>query len=211
MGTSLASDSSNQVTSMVAPAAPVAPSVTAQPASLSAAWSAPAGSCGIDEYELDAYDTATNTLRGSLTTSATSGQLSSLPACAYPGHSCSSPTTYYLTLRAHNSAGWGATVSSSSVRPLVSFTGDSIPTLFSANGCNACHTAATGNRLVLDTSQAYQNILSVLAGKLSQIYICPSGSAGCEPPLGHPGGTQFTTTSKEYALLVQWVTDGARQ
>jgi hypothetical protein len=136
--------------------------------------------------------------------------------CAYPAGNCSAPDRYTFRARAHNGAGCGPYSSAtSSLRPLVSYAGDNVAGVWTASQCVQCH---TGPNTTLDLSgpaaESYSRVGFYAArnpANRERLLACPSGGSCSNPQNSvHPGGQGFSTTSKEYFLLLQWIQDGFR-
>jgi hypothetical protein len=210
VGTGAPSAASSTVIPSSAPSAMATPTTSPGAASVTLNWTAPqANGAVIDLYQIDTVSNGvtTQTTAGGGQTSAVVG---GIPACLYPSVNCSTPTTYSFRIRAHNANGFGTSSSlTAQVRPRVSYVSDNVHGIWAAKGCTSCH---SGSPLSLSgpAAQAYNSILSAGANSGSTnapLLACPTGSANCVLPT-HP--VVFTTSSSEYAAILQWISDGSQ-
>ena len=139
-----------------------------------------------------------------------------LNACPYPAGNCSGAGGYTFRVRAHNGGGGGPYSSSTgNVRPLVSYVADNVAGIWTASKCVQCH---TGPNTTLDLSgpaaESYSRVGLYSArnpANRDRLLACPTGGS-CSTPQNsvHPGGQGFSSSSKEYFLLLQWIQDGFR-
>jgi hypothetical protein len=242
MGTSAASAPSSAVSPTAAPSTPLAPSVSyPSPSSgdaLSVSWSAPNDQgCAIDQYQLYVYKNGTYLETVSVAPPTTSTVVTSLSVCPFSTTDCSSPNNYAFQVVAHNAGGFsGASTTSGSVRPLVSYAGDNVATIWTSSTtawgglsgtCTSCHTNGL-NPLVLDGTNgttSYNSILNTACvvknsgasmGTSAYLLQCSINASGCTPgvcpPSGtgaHPGGgLRFNPNTLPYDLILTWINDG---
>jgi hypothetical protein len=180
------------------------------PAAVNLSWAAPAnnGGCTIDSYEIET-DSTTPPKQLTITAPATTAVVAA-SACPYPNVSCATPNTYHFRIRAHTSAGYGPYSSyTSQVRPFVSYTVDNLQAVWSTKGCIGCHTSANSPNLA--TGNIYSNIrsanvISTPPGS-SKLLTCPTGGANCNI---QPHPQNFTFSSQEFVVIMQWISDGTQ-
>ena len=185
----------------------------AGPATVRLNWTAPANpGSTIDFYNIE-INSGAGTTQLTFAAPATTATVSS-PACPYPNVNCISPgNTVRFRVRAHNSAGYGAYSNyTTPVRPLVSYSADNVQSIWSAKQCTTCHMQGAKLDLSGTAANSYAEIQKAKAvtspAANSSLLACPSTNAACAG--SHPGAQNFSNPSMEYALILQWIQDGAQ-
>jgi hypothetical protein len=188
------------------------PTPTPAPGTIKLQWTALASTgSAVDSYEID-VDSGSGTTQQTIA-APTAAATVPLAACPYPNATCRAPKTARFRVRAHSSAGYGPYSDYTQwVRPLSSYAGDNVSSIWTAKQCTGCHTQ--GSRLDLSgtTQQSYANIakanVSTTPASNSLLLTCPTGNGPCGTNASHPGGKSFGQGSPEYWLILQWLTDG---
>jgi hypothetical protein len=194
------------------PPAVGAPSARPEFGGVSVSWTAPQNAPGtIDFYEVQSEKEGASTT-ATTTTSGVSATVA-LPACPYPEVDCAAPNKYQFRVRAHSAGGYGDySPSTSYVRPYISYNADRIFNIWTAKGCVSCH--QTGSSLDL-ASMPFNSLANIRNANLlssppasSKLLTCPTKTGNCSNHSGSPG---FDLSSREYHLLLQWISDGGGQ
>jgi hypothetical protein len=199
-----------------APQAIATPKALIGPGSVKLTWTGPAGGGAVDFYQVESQPAGSGTATQQTVKAPATSVTLKLNACPYPASSCSGAGGYTFRVRAHNGAGCGPYSSSTAnVRPLVSYLADNVAEIWTAGKCVQCH---TGPSTTLDLSgpaaESYNRVGLYSArnpANRNRLLACPTGGS-CSTPQNsvHPGGQGFSTSSKEYLLLLQWIQDGFR-
>ena len=175
-------------------------------------WTTPSigGGSSIDSYQVDT-DSTSPARQWTITAPANTTAVA-LSACPYPGGvSCGIPNKYRFRIRAHTAAGYSPYSSyTSQVRPLVSYLGDNVGEVWVAKGCTSCHNGATSPNLT-NGPNSYYNARAYVTppSSSSKLLTCPTASTTCNTGITH--SQNFTISSQEYQLIMQWILDGAQQ
>ena len=173
-------------------------------------WTTPAvGGSSIDSYQVETDFTAP--ARQWAITAPANTTAVALSACPYPGVSCGTPNSYRFRIRAHTAAGYGPYSSyTNQVRPLVSYTVDNVQAVWSTKGCTGCHTGANSPNLANGPTNSYNNVRAYVTPtpSSSKLLTCPTASTTCNTQVTH--SQNFTISSQEYQLIMQWISDGAQ-
>jgi hypothetical protein len=204
---------------------PLAPGFTTQTpgaASITLAWSVPSDrGCPITQYNF------TSSPFGLGSSTAGTSVFISQNTCNYTSNGVTASSncsrSWSFQVQAQNAVGGGGfSASSSSLRPLVSYTGDNVVGIWTSNPngtCTGCHTSGgSGSPLFLDgTSTASRN--SIISTGVSSgspvgnafLLACPVGNTSVCP---FTTMTNFnphlfaSTVSPEYLTVQQWILDG---
>jgi hypothetical protein len=199
-----------------APQAMATPKASIGPGSVKLTLTAPAGGGAVDFYQVESQPAGSGTATQQTVKAPATSVTLKLNACPYPAANCSGAAGYTFRVRAHNGAGCGPYSSfTGNVRPLVSYVADNVAGIWTTGKCVQCH---TGPKTTLDLSgpaaESYNRVGLYAArnpANPDRLLACPTGGS-CSTPQNsvHPGGQGFSTSSKEYFLLLQWIQDGFR-
>jgi hypothetical protein len=199
-----------------APQAMATPKASIGAGSVKLTWTDPAGGGVVDFYQVESQPAGSGTATQQTVKAPAKSVTLKLNTCPYPAGNCSALGAYTYRVRAHNGAGCGPYSSpTGSVRPLVSYVADNVAGIWTAGKCVQCH---TGPKTTLDLSgpaaESYNRVGLYAArnpANPDRLLACPTGGSCATPQNSvHPGGQGFSTNSKEYFLLLQWIKDGYR-
>jgi hypothetical protein len=160
-----------------------------------------------------------------------------IAACPYPDVDCNTPRTWSFRVQASNAGGASAFSGAISGTPRLGYVRDNLYVVWAtpltgSNGtfaCTACHGATNvlnlGDGADTTHNTSWSNIRTTPnvaivtpspSPATSLLHLCPTQSPGCTGTrlngtafTAHPGGQRYPAGSKEDALIVQWILDGA--
>jgi hypothetical protein len=189
------------------------PTPTPASGSIKLQWTAPTSTGGaVDSYGID-VDSGNGTKQQTIAAPATTATLA-VAACPYPNQTCQSPKTLRFRVRAHSSAGYGPYSDYTQwVRPLTSYAGDNVNSIWAAKQCASCHGQSSRLNLSGTAAQSYASIVNAniisTPTTNSLLLTCPTGNGLCGGNhTSHPGGELFGQNSIEFWLILQWLNDG---
>jgi hypothetical protein len=211
-GTSAASNPISRINAVV-PGAPGTPTFTSSPATINLFWSgSPESGCTVS-YTVNSSPAGVGFNAGTSTSGSTTAA-----TCAYSGGVAHCGQSWTFNVTPSSGAGTGTTSgSTSSIRPLSSYSLDGVNTIFSNLGCTGCH-VSPGNPLNLSGSaatslasmRANANPVIVLPPSNVQnawILACPEARAPCTIPT-MLSVVRMSSGSTEASVLAFWLTDG---